>query len=63
MQNIGFTHTNKEWHTLTIYFGEKKKKNLWRIEKIVKIKFFFFCFFIKNFLNWFINVYFKDRYQ
>ena len=25
MQNIGFTHTNKEWHTLTIYFGEKKK--------------------------------------
>ena len=49
MQNIGFTHTNKEWHTLTIYFG-KKKKNLWGFEKTVKIN-FFFCFFIKNFLN------------
>lgn len=35
MQNIGFTHTNKEWHTLTIYFG-KKKKNYGDLKKLLK---------------------------
>ena len=36
MQNIGFTHTNKEWHTLTIYFGEKKKKIYGELKKLLK---------------------------
>ena len=42
MQNIGFTHTNKEWAHINHLFWKNKNKKLWKIEKTVKINFFFF---------------------
>ena len=36
MQNIGFTHTNKEWAHINYLFWKKKKKNYGKLKKLLK---------------------------